>query len=82
MKYGKDEIRDAVHALESALVYGYEPAALAIGVALDCLKYCLKLTEATPTLIPQDVIEQTLEQGYNKGWREGTEALIKAWRGE
>ena len=45
MKYGKEEIRDAVHALESAIVYGYEPAAVTIEVALDCLRYCLNVQE-------------------------------------
>ena len=80
MKYSKDEIRDAIQALESAIVYGYEPAAVTVEVALDCLRCCLKLTDATPTLIPPDAIEQAREQGYNEGWRKGTEAILERCR--
>lgn len=64
MKYGKEEIRDAVHALESAIVYGYEPAAVTIEVALDCLRYCLNVQEEGKAVTREHVLVPDVNRLY------------------
>lgn len=64
MKYGKDEIKDAVHALASAIVYGYEPAAVTLEVALDCLKCCLKVQEEEKDVTREHVLVPDVNRLY------------------
>lgn len=64
MKYSKDDIRDAVGALESAIVYGYEPAAVTVEVALDCLKYCLKVQEEGKDVTREHVLVPDVNRLY------------------
>lgn len=64
MKYSKEEIMGAVHALERALVYGYEPAALTIGVALDCLRYYLNVQEEGKDVTREHVLVPDVNRLY------------------
>jgi len=80
MKYSENEIKDAIRALKASIVYRYEPAEVTLEVALGCMQYCLDIQAVNTVIpIPQDVIAQARKQGYDEGWREGTEALIKLW---